>query len=165
MRISLLLAIQLDRGAEGGSLMNDWSDYASRRLKKQLEDRRLKDQKFVEIQRLKNVHGLPLWNEIRRIVKENVEHLNTKEGKEIVAFEVTQNSILKVRANVDSALRVLQAEFNEDTGRLQWECDGKNRDGWELSTTEDGSVNLSWGMVPTTPASIAKQMLDALLFD
>jgi hypothetical protein len=162
--ISLLFVAQIDYGEKGMS-MNDWSDYASARLRQQDQDQQLKDKKFLEKQRLKRAHGTKLWHEVRRIVKENSEHLNIKEGKQILVFEVTQNTQLKVRANLKSESRPLQATFDEERGRLEWECREKSGDAWELFVTEDGGVSLCRGMVPTTPALVAKQMLDALLFD
>jgi hypothetical protein len=150
---------------ETGASMNDWSDYASARLRQQRQDQQLKDKKFLEKQRLKKAHGTQLWHEVRRIIKENSEHLNIKEGKQILVFEVTQNTQVKVRANLESESRPLQATFDEERGRLEWECREKSGDAWELFVTENGGVNFCQGTAPTTPALIAKEMLDALLFD
>lgn len=145
--------------------MNDWSDYALGRLKKQAEDQRLKDQKFLEKQRLKKAHGTPLWHEVRRIAKENAEHLNAKAGREILVFEVTQNTTLKVRANLESGPRTLQALFDGETGKVEWECEGKAGAAWNVLIEDDGTPRFYWSLVPTTPASMVKQMLDKLLFD
>ncbi|MGH2506770.1 MAG: hypothetical protein ACRDHZ_05070 [Ktedonobacteraceae bacterium] len=145
--------------------MSNWADDALGKLKKQQGDQRVKDAKFLEKQRLKKAHGGRLWEEVRRAVKENCNHLNTKAEKEILVFEVTQNTILRVRASLDSNSRLLAAAFDEETGLLSWESNAANGQ-WELAVTDDdGGVGFCRGMrIPSTPASIAKQMLDALLF-
>lgn len=144
--------------------MTDWADYAIGRLEKQRQDQRLKDQKFVEKQRIKKAHGIPLWRQIRQIIKDNCSALNTKVGKEMLVFEVTQDREVSVRAHLDSDVRRLHALFDEETGKLSWECGEKSGD-WEVAVTDEGGAQFQWGMIPTVPTSIVKQMLDALLFD
>lgn len=143
--------------------MSDWADYALERLKKQEQDKRVKDEKFVAKQKLLKAHGTPLWHEIRGIVKSSVESLNAKAGNEILTFEVTQNTELRVRNVTNPAHDLLEATFNEERGRLEWRSGGKSSR-CDLSVSEDGGVQFYCSMVPSTPASIAKQMLDALLF-
>jgi hypothetical protein len=160
------MAVELN--SEGGFVsMNDWSDYALARLRKQEDDKRVKDQKFAATQKLLQSHGIQLWHEVREIVRKNVESLNAKAQKKLLAFEVTQHTILRV-INVSQPSRgALHAIFDQDTGKLEWDCDGKKGE-WELGVSDEGSVHFHGGvvpMVPTTPASIAKEMLDALLFD
>jgi len=145
--------------------MNDWSDYALGRLKKQAEDQRVEDQTLLEKQKVTKASGTPLWQEVRRIVKENSDHLNTKAGKDILAYEVTPNTEIRVRAHLGSGVLILQATFDEETGTLAWKC-GSKGDSWQLAVAEDGTVAFCWGMgVPTNPGAMAKQMLDALLFN
>jgi len=142
--------------------MTDWADYALERLKRQEEDKRRSDEKAQEGQRLKRAHGTPLWLEVRKIVEENIKQLNTKADKSIVTLRVTNNLILEAYLTSRSH-RTLQAEFNEPIGTLEWRCDDKSGR-WEIAVGDDGSPHFFRGLVPTTPASMAKQMLDSLLF-
>lgn len=143
--------------------MNDWADYALQKLAKLEQDQHLKDEKLVATQKLLNSRGIAVWHEIRRIVRENIESLNSKAGKRMLLFEVTQNTILRVQNVSNRQGEVLHATFDTETGQLEWDC-GSQNGSWTLSVSDDGGVRFYWGMVPTTPASIAKQMLDALLF-
>lgn len=166
MAMNFRLAMTVELNSDKGVIhVNDWSDYALGRLKKQQDDQRLKDEKFVAKQKLLKSHGVPLWNEVRKIVIENLMSLNAKAGKQILVTDDTPNSILRVENNLRSTGNLLHITFDEETGKLEWDCEGKKSGSWELAVSDDGSVRFHWGMVPTTPASIAKQMLDALLFD
>jgi hypothetical protein len=46
---------------------------------------------------------------------------------------------------------------------MSWECATKSGQ-WDVAATDEGGVRFEWGSTATTPASIAEQMLDALLF-
>jgi hypothetical protein len=144
--------------------MSDWSDYAVARLQKQREDQRMKDEKFLEQQRIKKAFGAPLWHELRQMIVENVIAFNSKIGSNALVFEVTEDSELSVRSKIDGSVRRLHASFDDEVSRLSWECGTKSGQ-WDVAATDDGGVRFEWGMTATTPASIVEQMLDALLFD
>ena len=147
--------------------MNDWADYALGKLQQQRENQRLKDQKFVEKQKLKKARGIPLWQQTREAVKNNCEALNTKSGENLLAFEVTNNMELSVRSLAGQEVRELHANFDGDLGKLIW-TSGAKTGSWELAVSEEsGDVYFqqSWALPPATPAKMAKEMLDALLFD
>ena len=143
--------------------MNDWSDYALARLQKQREDQRMKDEKFLEQQRIKKAFGAPLWHELRQMIVENVIAFNAKVNNTLLVFEVTEDSELSVRSKIDGNIRRLHASFDDEVSRLSWECATKSGQ-WDVAATDEGGVRFEWGSTAITPASIAEQMLDALLF-
>lgn len=144
--------------------MSDWSDYAVARLEKQREDQRMKDQKFLEQQRIKKAFGLPLWLELRRLAIDNVIAFNNKVSTSILAFEATEDTQLNIRSKMEGTPRRLLVSFDDEVSRLSWECGTKSGQ-WDVAATDDGGVRFEWGMTATTPESIVEQMLDALLFD
>src|ERR1700691_1558472 len=158
MRLQFSIAIELDREAGGTIVMNDWSDYALGKLKQKEEDRRLQDRAFLEKQRVKKAIGAPLWQEVRRIAKENSEHLNAKAEKAILILDITDDTRLSVRSSLDPS-RTLQATFYDEVGTLSWKC-GAREGNWQLAVEGDGTVMFRWGTVPTNPASMVKQMMD-----
>jgi hypothetical protein len=142
--------------------MTDWADYALEKLNKQEHDKHRNDEKFLEVQRLKRVHGTPLWQEVKRIVEENIKQLNIKAGKSVITLRVT--NILTIEAYLTTGThRTLRAEFKQDTGSLEWECEDKSGS-WDVGVGEDGKPSFYWGMIPSKSESVAKQMLDPLLF-
>jgi hypothetical protein len=162
IEFSVSLKTAFDKG--GISRMTDWADYALGRLKKEEEDERLAKQALVTKHEILASHGTDLWHEVRKIVKENVESLNTKADKQVLIFEVTQNTILTVRNAAKPSQEVLNAQFNEGTGRLDWQAHTRTGS-LKARVLGDGSVVFYSGTLPITVAAIAKQMLDALLFD
>lgn len=144
--------------------MNDWSDDALKKMRKRKEDQRLKDAALVEKERLKKTHGPPLWHEVRRIVKENCEHYNRDAGEELVRMSVTQNTEIEVQ-EVGAGKGDLKASFDENSGLLKWNTSTK-RGSWKIVVGDDGSVYFGSDSPGshTTPASIANEMMNAMLF-
>jgi hypothetical protein len=140
--------------------MKDWADDALTKLHKQ----RMAHEESLERQRIEKVHGRALWQEIRRMVDSNCASLNAQADKTILIPDLTQNKELRVSFCNDGEVRVMHAEFDDETGRLSWDCGAKSG-GWSISVTDDGAVQFQRGMMPTTIPLIANGMLDTLLFD
>ncbi len=143
--------------------MSDWSDYALARLQQKREDQRKKDEKLLEQQRIKKAFGLGLWREVRQMTVENCRAFNTKVNKKMLEFDPTEDIELSIRSSVDGDVRRLHASFDDAISRMSWECATKSGQ-WDVAATDEGGVRFEWGSTATTPASIAEQMLDALLF-
>ena len=91
------LAVTVELNSQKGAMsMNDWSYDALARLKKQADDKRLKDEKFVETRKLLRSQGISVWYEVREIVRKNVESLNAKAQRKVLEFETTSHTILRV---------------------------------------------------------------------
>lgn len=139
--------------------MNDWADAAAAKLRDKEEGQRIKDAKFVEEQRIKKARGTPLWHEVRKLVKQNCEDINRNMGRVVLTFEVVPNSEISIRADIGGKHEWVKASFDENQGLLEWNSDNK----WFVSVTENGGIGFYWGMVPTTPDSIARQLCNAAL--
>jgi gas vesicle protein len=144
--------------------MSDWSDRALERTEKRQETQQIRDQVWLEKQRLIKSNGAPLWHEVKAIIKKHISDFNEKSKMERLFFDVTQNAELRVRSEIEDHRQYLQAFFDEGTGRLKYECGARRRNGWELRIV-DGKVGFYQGVgeVPISPESIAEQMLDALI--
>jgi len=143
--------------------MNDWADAMAARIKAREQDRRLKDTKFVEVQRIRRAKAGPLWEDVRSHVRQNCDDLNKKMGQEVLTFEVVPSSEISVRAQQGS----LHAEFDAEGCVLSWSC-GTKTGRSEVVVHEDGTV--AWGHIPSwetgvpaTAASIATERLTAVL--
>jgi hypothetical protein len=154
----------LENDGGGVSKMNDWAKDWAKKIKKRHEDRALHGAQFVEEQKLKKEFGPPLWDAVCGEVKKQCEALNHEIGSQILTYELTRHGEISVVGNLDGKRKELRAAFNPVTGGLNWESAG-HKDSLVLSVSSDGTeATFVWGMrVPSTPQSIARQMLDPLL--
>jgi hypothetical protein len=165
MRLQLSLSIDLSQAVNsvGGFSMADWADDVLAKLKNQQQQKQLQDAVFLERQQLKKAKGMPLWREVRQRVQENCEALNMKSRKSLLRVGVKHEMELFVASDIEGRHYQLEANFDEDAARLSWTC-GEKHGQWDIDVLQDGSVKFTGGMVPTSPESIAKQMLDTLVF-
>jgi hypothetical protein len=141
--------------------MSDWSDRALAKLEQRSKSKQHRDEVWLEEQRIKKAQAVPIWHDIRSIVQKHVADFNHKSKSEQLFFEVTQNTELRVRSEIEDHHRFLAATFDEATARLTYRC-GIKHGVWHL-TIVDGKVAFHWDNMPVTPDSIAEQMLDALM--
>ena len=143
--------------------MNDWVNVMAGRIKTRRQDRPLNDAKFVEVQRIKRTKAEPLWKAVRNQVRENCDALNKKMGEAVLTFEIVADFEISVRTELDGQHNFLHVDFDAERCVLSWSC-GKKQGKWEVIVSEDGSLTSAWGMgIPSNPASIANEMLTALL--
>ncbi len=143
--------------------MSDWSDSAVARLEKLREEQRKKDEKVYEQRIIKKKYGMGLWREVRQLTIENCRAFNAKADNKMLTFDIAEDHELSIRSNVDGDKRHLYASFDDGLSRMSWECSTKSGQ-WDVAATDAGGVHFEWGNTVTTPATIAEQMLDALLF-
>jgi len=159
-------AIKLKIGYErtaGGVAMADWSDDAIRKLNQKREDKRLDTARFVEEQRIKSANGLPLWTELKDRIRAHISELKQKSnGADIIAIQDERPNDLVLRSVVDDGA-TLHVAFDPGRGKVTWDCRQEPQRGWEVTVTETGDARFQWGMIPTTPDSMATQMLEKLL--
>jgi len=142
--------------------MSEWSRKTSAKLKARASAQAIRDEKFVELQRLKRANGDAKWLEVREAVEAECSDLNADMGEQIVKFNMAPMDRLQVwKVGTD---RTLHAEFHSDTHQLQWEC-GKRKGHWNLITTENGVVSFARVQedAPIAAKEIAAQLLDILL--
>lgn len=142
--------------------MGDYADKALKRLSDKKINNQLQQSAFLEKQRIKKDHGMPLWLDVRKRVKENCAELNTKARKEILIFEVVVDTELSVRTNLEEGSRRLRASFSEATGKLSWQTSG-NQGSWTIEATSEGDAEFVGPHGSTTVEWIADEMLTALL--
>lgn len=150
----------------GKTAMNDWADTMATRIQQRRQDQRLRDTKFVEVERIKKANGEPLWREVREKIEENCKALNKRTGEQILTFDISEHGEVHVRANIDGKQCLLRLAFKMETGELEWVCgDCRGRGLWGLSVNNDGSVAFVSGIdgIPSNPSSIANLVMTALL--
>jgi hypothetical protein len=143
--------------------MNDWADNVAARLKQRKQNQELKNAKFVEQQRIKRTKGEPLWQQVRDDVCQKCDALNKKIGEDTLRFEEGREFTFSVWSKVEGKSRHLSAKYDSETCTLWWGCEGTS-DSLEVLVLDDGGACFGSGMeIPSTPSSIAQQMLNALL--
>jgi hypothetical protein len=147
---------------KGLERMGDWADDVLRKLQQKRAVEHIRDEKFVEQQRIKRAKGVPLWNDVKGKIKARVYALKEKSGEDILVIQSDQPNEITVRNEVADGLLLL-VKFSPESNAIEWSCGNEDKNGWELVVADDGRAVFHWGMVPTTPDSIAHQMLNALL--
>lgn len=155
------LSIRLKIGYGGSFVMSDWADDAIRKLNQKREDKRIADEVFVERQRVKRVHGVPLWDGVKAKILANVLELKERSGGDILVIHVNRPYEISI-CNIADGNQTLHVTFAPDMGKLSWIC-GEKSGGWEVNVTADGGAQFRRGLVSTTPDSMSRQMLNAVL--
>ena len=145
--------------------MTDWADQAVQRYKTEETDRQIKDKKSLMLRHLTQLHAEPFWHEVRRIVRENCEAFNQKLGHDLLTIIPTEDSELKVHADVGGVRGDLRAALDPVTFSISYmaRCGSWS---WQPHLLDDGSF--AYGFMvnqvsATTAAKMASEMLDALL--
>ena len=142
--------------------MSDYADKALKRLSDKRINKQMQDSAFLERQRIKKDHGMPLWLEVRERVNKNCAELNAKARKEILIFEVVVDTELSVRTSLEEGSQNLHASFNGATGKLSWRT-RSTQGSWTIDSTGEGKAEFVGSHGSTTVEWIADEMLTALL--
>jgi hypothetical protein len=138
--------------------MTDWSDKAVGILDRKREEKNLRDQVFLEKQKIIKTLGVRLFGDVRSYIRKHVS-----------ALEASRPGILVIQKDLPNEMVVWEIKdgillrLTFDQGTLFWAIGSTEQEYFDVTVTEDGSVRLRSGIVPTTPDRIAEQMLDALL--
>jgi hypothetical protein len=143
---------------------SDWADDAIRKLRQKIDDRRLETERFVEEQRIKRAHGVPLWNQVKDRLRHHVQQLKERSGgTDVVVIQNEQPDEIAIRNEIGGGT-VLHVTFDSGRGAVTWECGQKPQRGWQINIAGNGTAEFVWGiLIPTTPDAMATQMLDKLL--
>lgn len=146
--------------------MNEWARRRAEEIAKKQAAKSTKEAQPQESHNSKKELGTALWHEIRRLVKEGCETLNANLDKPVLAYEVTQNSELRI-AQIDS-MRRLFASFDGEKELLTWETTPSPRPNeYQIKLDAKGKAQFirDWDSSPLSVESIAEEMLNALLND
>lgn len=159
--MTMRLSITLEFG-DGGFVMTDWADKAARKLLEKQKQKNLATERFVTEQNIKRASGPALWSDVKGKLKEHAGALREKMTADVITVQHEQLSTITIRNGMNNS-RVLEVVFTPETGVVSWTCGGKPQVSWGMMITEDGGAHFQWGLVPTTPDSMAKEMLNELL--
>jgi hypothetical protein len=138
--------------------MTDWSDKAVGILDRKREDRNLRDEVFLEKQKIRKTIGVRLFGEVRSNIRKQVSALGTSRPNVLVIQKDLPNEM--VVCEIKDGL-LLTLTF--DQGALFWAIGSRDQEYFEVTVTEDGGARFQRGVVPTSPDLIATLMLDELL--
>lgn len=163
VRFGIAGELTLER-ARGGGDMTDWSKKMADKLKKRSQGQNLKDEKFLETQRMKREVGPRLWEAVRSDVSAEGIALNTEMGREIITTDKTSShDEIVLVAHTDSGVNRSYIRFEPELGKLTWETTKGYKDTFELAIGSDSKMAFYNGAVPYSSGSIAKQILETLL--
>lgn len=138
--------------------MTDWSDKAVGILDRKREEKNLRDEVFLEKQKLRKTLGVRLFGEVRSNIR-----------KQVLALESSRPNVLVIQKDLPNEMVVCEIKdgilltLTFDQGTLFWAIGSTDQEYFDVTVTDDGGVRFRCGIVSTTPDRIAEQMLDALL--
>ena len=142
--------------------MDDWTKAMADRLKRQIEERKLQDTKYVESHKLKKELAPELWKDLRQWTGKHCFAFNQEMSQEILNFETTPETELRVRAHLGDQIRILHASFDEGTATIKY--DGGTHSGtFEVERLETGGGILTTRGIPCTVEDAGKEMLGTIL--
>ena len=118
--------------------MSNWSDKAVGQINRKLEDRDQKANLFLERQRIKRAHSVPMWNAVRASIRKHLSELK-ESGSNALLLQVDRPNEMQVRNELDGGL-LLVLSFNEETGILSSAVGSIDQEQLEVVVTEDGGV-------------------------
>jgi hypothetical protein len=148
----------------GGRNMSDWSREMAEKLKNRLRSQQVRDEKFVELQRMKREIGPKLWDAVKSDVRSEASALNLDLGQEVIREEKTAWDEMILLADLNDGVRRSHVKFESEPGLLTSQTDNGSTDAFELALdSRNGRLAFHASMFPQTTGSIAKQILDRLL--
>jgi hypothetical protein len=142
--------------------MEDWIRETANRLKREIEERRNQDDKYIESHKLKLELAPELWKELRHWTGKHCLALNQEMCQEILSFETSPETELSVRSHLGGQIRYLHASFDQNTGIIKY--DGGTHSGtFEVERIEKGGGILTSRSIFCTVEDAGKEMLGTVL--
>lgn len=142
--------------------MNDWASGVFKQIETQRAVDRLRQETFLEKQRIKKTEGPRLWAEVRKHVEEGCHSFNAIDGRAVLGVEPGRDELLVVISRLEDAPRTLRIVFDSDSGRVRWGCDGEYGE-WALEVTLDGKPQFVDKFGAVTAEGAARQMMNVLM--
>ena len=139
-----------------------WVRETAAGLKRDIEAKKSKDEKFVVTQRLKQELGPGLWAELRDWLKEACEKLNTEMGMEVARFVVVNGEEATVSGKADGMYTTMTAKFNPSKSSVEYHSQGGEPSRtYEVVINADGHAGLAQRGMPfgSTAAEVGKEIL------
>ena len=163
MQVEFQVTLRIGQQGYRGLNMSDWADDTIRKLRQKIDDKRLQTERFVEEQKIKRAYGVPLWKELKDMLRFYATELKDRSGgADVIAIQHEQVDDMTLRDALGGGT-LLRVAFDSGRGVVSWECGPEPQRGWEVAVAETGGAQFHCGMVPTTTDSMARQMLDKLL--
>jgi hypothetical protein len=142
--------------------MDDWTRATAARLRREIEERQLEEEKYVAAHKIRLSLGPDLWKELRHWVGQHCSDLNAAMGQQILSFEPADDAEIRVRSHLGGHVRHLHAKFDEDTGIIQY--DGGSYPGvFEVEMLESGMGILTSRRTPRSVDDAGREMLGSVL--
>lgn len=125
MSLRMVIFVSFEEG-EGRYMDDQWIRETASRIKKEIAAKRVKEEKFVETQRLKRELGPGFWGELRDWLKGACQSLNSEMGTEIVKYIQVSGNEVSVCGQGDGMYRIMTVRF--DPSRMSVEYSSQNGD-------------------------------------
>lgn len=142
--------------------MNDWASEVFKQVESQRASERLRQETFLEKQRIKKTEGPLLWASVKQHVQDGCRSFNAIGNRAALAVEPGQDDRLVVISRLEDAPRTLRIGFDAGSGRLGWGCEGEFGE-WGIEVSLDGKPQFVDKFGVTTPEWAARHMMNALV--
>jgi hypothetical protein len=166
MRLRVALDVSIGPDGYGGFTVSDWSRNAADKLRRRLERIDNENAALTEKRKLLEEQGPALWQMVCEQVKKLCDDLNADYQEKVAVVQESSAHALHVELRHAGSMSELNASFNISTGAdaLKWSfLPPRPAQGTYALQINAGRVAFQNSMTPSTPESIARQMLDGLL--
>jgi hypothetical protein len=166
MRVSIGLTVDLafPQSRIGVWHMDKWAQQMAEKIKAGVEAKRLKDSKFMEVQRLKREQGGPLWDQVRVFINEKCASLNAEMQDQIVTVGHPNSKETRLRASISGEHDALVITFDQEASILKWKLENTTREGqYKILVDDNGNGYFQDKLNQITPEAIAEYLIGELL--
>lgn len=142
VRVELLLYFG---GVMEGSTMDDkWIREMAEGIRRDVQAKKLKDEKFVETQKLKRQLGPSLWSDLKQHLNEACGGINKEMASEVALFRDLSGAEVSVTGQGEGMYTTMTVKFSADRSLLEYESQQGNPMGkFEVAIGSGGHANFT----------------------
>jgi hypothetical protein len=161
--IQLTAPIRLSESFQRGLqiAMSEWTDAEGDRLKNSLAARRVKDEKTVQDDQLKQAKGTGLWEATRAACKQAVDKINERAGTKLLLWRSEKSNEVDVIASEIRQSQGIHTVFSADEFCATWRVPAADNQRQMTLVVRDGE--LAWNLEGRMLT--AEQAAEAILRD
>jgi hypothetical protein len=135
----VLFFVSFGRQGMERDMDDKWILETANRVKGELEKKKIKDEKFLETQKLKRDLGPGIWEELKDWLKGSCERLNAELGIEIAKFNRVNGEEVIVSGKADGMDTTMTVIFNPSKSTVEYHSQsGDSSKTFEITINSDG---------------------------
>jgi hypothetical protein len=160
--VYLRVAFGIGSYREDFSMDDKWLRQQADRIKSDIENKKVKDEKFVETQKLKQNLAPSLWRELKDWLRQSSEALNKEMGHEVVRFFELSGDEITLAGKADGMYTTMIVRNDQRRLVIEYESQGGDPSAkFEIGIRPDGTAGLLPERIGVirTPADVGKDIL------